>query len=76
MSPELAVIVAALEAERLAPVPRARHVVGVEAEDLALLLRQVQPYVLRGDAAVAYHRLAAVVRGSRALAPVWVGGGL
>ena len=70
MSPELAVLVEALEAERLAPVPRAEHVVGVEAEDLALLLHQVQPDMLHGDTAIAYHRLAAVVRRHRGLTTV------
>jgi hypothetical protein len=33
---------AALEAERLAPVPRASHAVGVDLDDLALVLRYVR----------------------------------
>jgi hypothetical protein len=76
MNPDLAVIVEALEAERLTPVPRASHVVGVEAQDLAVILGQVQPDMLHGDAAVAYHRLAAVIRGKRARAAVEPGSGL
>jgi len=37
--------IAALEAERLAPVPRATHAVGVDVDDLALLLRHVRASV-------------------------------
>lgn len=37
--------IAALEAERLAPVPRASHVVGVDVDDLALLLHHVRASV-------------------------------
>ena len=42
----LAARLAALEAERLAPVPRASHAVGVNIDDLALVLdcvRQASP---------------------------------
>jgi hypothetical protein len=67
--------VAALEAERLAPVPRASHAVGVNVDDLALVLHYVRatrpgdPGARRaaepmsGDAIAACHRLEAAVAG-------------
>jgi hypothetical protein len=69
----LAARLAALEAERLAPVPRASHAVGVDAADLALILAHVRasarprrpntPATMMGaDVAAAYWRLAAAVR--------------
>ncbi len=66
--------VAALEAERLAPIPRALHAVGVDAGDLALILAHVRASAvgprgknipaaaMGGDVIAAYWRLAAVVR--------------
>lgn len=67
---------AALEAERLAPVPRASHAIAVDADDLAVVLHHVRaslratrlggpralPAVaMNGDAIAAYHRLEAAV---------------
>ena len=70
----LAARIAALEAERLAPVPRASHVIGVDVDDLALaveylaeiataLARGHRPPAMRGDTAVAWQRLESAVRG-------------
>jgi hypothetical protein len=63
----LAERIAALEAERLAPVPRASHVVGVDAADLALILAHVRATVtgLRGTG------IPAAVMGSDAVAAYW-----
>ena len=69
----LGIRLAALEAERLAPVPRASHAVGVDADDLALILAHIRasarpprpdtPTAMMGaDVAAAYRRLAAAVR--------------
>jgi hypothetical protein len=66
--------VAALEAERLAPVPRACHVVGVDVDDLALVLHYVRgslraarpAEVMSGDAIAACHRLEAAITGHAA----------
>jgi hypothetical protein len=70
----LAARLAALEAERLAPVPRASHAVGVNIDDLALVLDCVRvgvtgawrknqaPRVMTGDVAAAWQRLDAAVR--------------
>lgn len=38
----LAARIAALEAERLAPVPRASHVIGIDVDDLALVLHHLR----------------------------------
>jgi hypothetical protein len=54
--------IAALEAERLAPVPRASHAVGVDAEDLALVLDYVLVSAGGPRVAAACRRLEAVVR--------------
>jgi hypothetical protein len=65
---------AVLEAERLAPVPRASHVVAVDVDDLALAVdylaevavavrRGRQPPAMSGDVAIAYQLLEAAVRG-------------
>ena len=70
---------AALEAERLAPVPRASHAVGVDAGDLALVLHHVQASLratslggprarpvacaMSSEVIAAYHRLKAAVAG-------------
>lgn len=76
----LAARLAALEAERLAPVPRALHAVGVDAGDLALVLDHVRagvtgawrksqaPPAMTGDVAAAWQRLDAAVRAHAALA--------
>ena len=70
----LAERVAALEAERLTPVPRASHAVGVDADDLVLLLDHVRAStagprgknlpaaMVGGDVIAAYWRLDAAVR--------------
>jgi hypothetical protein len=70
--PALEARLAALEAERLAPVPRASHVVGVDVDDLALVVgyiatiaaasRRSPVAVMSGDVAVACQRLDAAVR--------------
>jgi hypothetical protein len=59
-----------LEAERLAPVPRARHAVAVDAADLALLVGHVQGLIaqpgsapLPADVRMALARLNGAVRG-------------
>jgi hypothetical protein len=71
---ELAWRVAALEAERLAPVPRAAHAVGVDAADLALVLdclrasaagprgTNIAAAVMGSETAAAYWRLDAAIR--------------
>lgn len=70
----LAARIAALEAERLAPVPRASHVIGVDADDLALAIEYLaevvtaaarghRPPAMSGDTAVAWQRLESAVRG-------------
>jgi hypothetical protein len=70
----LAERVAALEAERLAPVPRASRAVGVDADDLAVVLdylrtiaagprgKKLPADVVGGDVVAAYWRLDAAVR--------------
>jgi hypothetical protein len=66
--------IAALEAERLTPVPRASHVVGVDVDDLALAVAYLteaataamhgrKPPLMSTDTAVAYQRLESAVRG-------------
>jgi hypothetical protein len=70
----LAARIAALEAERLAPVPRASHVIGVDVDDLALAIdylagvvtaaaRGNRPPAMSGETAVAWQRLESAVRG-------------
>jgi hypothetical protein len=70
----LAARIAALEAERLAPVPRASHVIGVDVDDLALAVsylaevvtaaaRGHRPPAMSGDTALAWQRLESAVRG-------------
>lgn len=72
MNPALAAAVEALEAERLAPVPRATHTVGVDIDDLALVLehtwaadvnRRVARDGMSGEVAAAYRRLDQAIRG-------------
>jgi hypothetical protein len=73
----LAARLAALEAERLAPVPRASHAVGVNAGDLALdhvragvtgaWRRNQAPPAMTGDVAAAWQRLDAAVRAHAAV---------
>ena len=70
----LAAWLAALEAERLPPVPCASHAVGVDIDDLALVLDCVRadvtgawrknqaPPVMTGDVVAAWQRLDAAVR--------------
>jgi hypothetical protein len=71
--------IAALEAERLTPVPRASHAVGVDIGDLALVLHYVRASLrasriggpgarraadlMSGDTIAAYQRLEAAVAG-------------
>lgn len=55
-------VVRQLEAERLAPVPRAGHAVAVDAEDVAILLRQVTRRKLTPGARGAYDRLSGLLR--------------
>jgi hypothetical protein len=69
----LAARIAALEAERLAPVPRASHAIGIDVDDLALILHHLRaatttpknqaPPAISGDTAAAWQRLEAAVRG-------------
>ena len=70
----LAARIAALEAERLAPVPRASHAIGVDVDDLALAVeflaevvtaaaRGHRPPAMSGETAVAWQRLESAVRG-------------
>ena len=78
----LAARLAALEAERLAPVPRASHAVGVDVDDLALVLDHVPgrrdrhlaenqaPPAMAGDTAAAWQRLDAAVRAHAAVPAV------
>jgi hypothetical protein len=72
-SPALAAVVAVLEAERLAPVPRASHAVAVDVDDLALVTAYAagaataaaagrRPGPMTADTAIAWQRLDAVVR--------------
>jgi hypothetical protein len=72
--PALAAILAVLEAERLAPVPRASHVVAVDVDDLALVAAYAadaaasaasgrKAEVMSADTAVAWQRLDAVAHG-------------
>jgi hypothetical protein len=72
--PALAAVLAVLEAERLAPVPRATHAVAVDVDDLALVAAYAadaataaaagrRPGPMSADTAVAWQRLDAVVRG-------------
>jgi hypothetical protein len=58
--------VAALEAERLAPVPRASRAVAVDVDDLALVLEALHEDAdwrrVHGDVAAAFGRLERAVR--------------
>lgn len=64
MTPALATLVEALEAERLAPVPRDSHTVGVDVDDLALVLDHAQTAAsMPGEVAVAFQHLGDVIRG-------------
>lgn len=65
---------AVLEAERLAPVPRASHVAAVDVDDLALVAAYAadaataaeagrRAEAMSADTAIAWQRLDAVVRG-------------
>ncbi|MGH3189619.1 MAG: hypothetical protein ACRDPY_17880 [Streptosporangiaceae bacterium] len=81
----LAERIAALQAERLAPVPRASHSVGVDAADLALILAHVRASAttlrgknspatrMAGDVAAAYGRLVSAARAYAApgAGPAW-----
>jgi hypothetical protein len=60
----LAERIAALEAERLAPVPRASHAVGVDAGDLTLVLDHIRASASTGgpQVAAACARLETAVR--------------
>lgn len=63
MTPVLTAVVESLEAERLAPVPRASHAVAVDVDDLALILHHAQNAASGpGDVALAFQRLTDVVR--------------
>jgi hypothetical protein len=70
VNPALAAAVEALEAERLAPVPRASRTAAVDVDDLALVLEHVQAASaiqrtrneMRGEVTAAYQRLDQVVR--------------
>ncbi len=70
MNPAIAPAVAALEAERLAPVPRAHRVAAVDVDDLALVLDAAGADVnwrgARSDVAAAFGRLEMAVRKSAA----------
>lgn len=61
--------VGALEAERLAPVPRPSHVAAVDVDDLALILHAVDTRVdwvrMSAEVAAAYGRLELAVRRHR-----------
>lgn len=72
-SSALAARLAALEAERLAPVPRATHAVAVDVDDLALLADYTAAVLsastartsvppMSGDTADAWQRIETVVR--------------
>jgi hypothetical protein len=72
VNPALAAAVEALEAERLAPVPRASHTVGIDVDDLALVLehtratdlnRSIAQDRMSGEVAAAYRRLDQAIRG-------------
>jgi hypothetical protein len=73
----LAERIAALEAERLAPVPRASHAVGVDAGDLTLVLDYIRASASTGGTrvAAACARLEAAVRPHATPGPGWPGGG-
>jgi len=71
--PALAAVLAVLEAERLAPVPRASHAVAVDVDDLALVAAYAadaatsaaagrRPGPMSTDTAIAWQRLDAVIR--------------
>lgn len=66
MNAAIAPALAALEAERLAPVPRASHVVAVDVDDLAVVLEMTRSGAdwrrVSGDVAAAFGRLEKVVR--------------
>ncbi|HEX4830345.1 MAG TPA: hypothetical protein VH478_04550 [Trebonia sp.] len=62
MRPALATVLAALEAERLTPVPRASRAACVDVDDLALVLHHAPHSGMSADTAGAYRRLAAIVR--------------
>lgn len=63
MTPALAAVVEALEAERLAPVPRGSRTVGVDADDLALVLDHARNAAsMPGEVALASQRLGASLR--------------
>jgi hypothetical protein len=75
VNPALAAAVEALEAERLAPVPRASHIVGVDVDDLALVLehtraadvnRSIAQDGMSGEVAAAHRRLDQAIRGHAA----------
>ncbi|MCL2581018.1 MAG: hypothetical protein FWE35_01010 [Streptosporangiales bacterium] len=71
--PALAARLAALEAERLAPVPRATHAVAVDVDDLALLADYAAAAVaastaktpmpeMSGDTAIAWQHIESTVQ--------------
>lgn len=77
LAPAIAARVAVLEAERLAPVPRASHLAAVDVDDLALVSAYAagaataaasgrRPEAMSAGTAVAWQRLDAVVRGRSA----------
>jgi hypothetical protein len=72
--PAIAARLAVLEAERLAPVPRASHAAAVDVDDLAMVTAYAagaaaaagsgrRPDPMSADTAIAWQRLDAVVRG-------------
>lgn len=69
MTAAIADAVGQLEAERLAPVPRAHRVAAVDVDDLALILDAVDTRVdwvrMSADVAAAYGRLELAVRRHR-----------
>lgn len=81
MNAALTARVAVLEAERLAPVPRASHAIAVDIDDLALLTAFVadviaaarpgrrQDIAMSGATSVAWQRLDAAVRGHAGAGP-------
>ena len=66
MNVQLSPAVAALEAERLAPVPRASRAVAVDVDDLAVILELLHGEAdwkrVDGEAAAAFGRLEKAVR--------------
>lgn len=63
MTPALAAMVETLEAERLAPVPRASHTVGVDIDDLVLVLEHARNAAgMTGDVALASLRLSSAIQ--------------